>query len=86
MLAWLGDLCEQEELDKSLVEKLLHREQVLASVQDEVASKPVRLVGRLIPGYIWPLPVHDSERRGVNDTRTAKPCFLAPNPKPDTAD
>ena len=58
MLDWLGDLCEQEELDKSLVDKLLHREQVLASVQDEVASKPVRLVGRPIPGYIWALPAH----------------------------
>ena len=49
MLDWLGDLCEQEELDKSLVDKLLHREQVLDSVQDEVASHVTGLLANDIP-------------------------------------
>ena len=49
MLQWLDELCEQEEVDKSLVDKLLHREQVLDSVQDEIASHVTSLLANDIP-------------------------------------
>lgn len=38
MMNWLGELAPQKTLDKALVQKLFHREEVLDTVQDEVVA------------------------------------------------
>jgi phosphate:Na+ symporter len=49
MLHWLGELCEQDEIEQGLADKLLHREQVLDAVQDEIASHVTGLLANEIP-------------------------------------
>ncbi|MDE0863820.1 MAG: Na/Pi cotransporter family protein [Rubripirellula sp.] len=49
MLHWLGELCEQNEIEQGLADKLLHREQVLDAVQDEIASHVTGLLANEIP-------------------------------------
>ncbi len=49
MLAWTDELYEQDEIDKKLADKLMHREQVLDAVQDEIAKHVTSLLSNDIP-------------------------------------
>ena len=49
MLGWINELYEQDEMDRSLADKLLHREQVLDAVQDEIAKHVTSLLSNDIP-------------------------------------
>lgn len=49
MLTWIDELYEQDEIDKKLADKLLHREQVLDAVQDEIAKHVTGLLSNDIP-------------------------------------
>jgi len=49
MLTWIDELYEQDEIDKKLADKLLHREQVLDAVQDEIAKHVTSLLSNDIP-------------------------------------
>ncbi len=49
MLGWIDELYEQDEIDSSLADKLLHREQVLDAVQDEIAKHVTSLLSNDIP-------------------------------------
>ncbi len=49
MLAWVDELYEQDEIDKQLSDKLMHREQVLDAVQDEIAKHVTSLLSNDIP-------------------------------------
>lgn len=49
MLAWIDELFDQDEIDKKLADKLMHREQVLDSVQDEIAKHVTNLLSNDIP-------------------------------------
>ena len=58
MLGWLAELMQQDKPDKSLADRLKHREQVLDSVQHEVAD----FVTNLLSGNV-PHAVADEARR-----------------------
>jgi phosphate:Na+ symporter len=58
MLDWLAELRDQDKPDKKLADRLKHREQVLDTVQDEVAH----FVTNLLAGNV-PLSVADEARR-----------------------
>jgi phosphate:Na+ symporter len=58
MLDWLAELRDQDRPDKALADRLKHREQVLDTVQDEVAH----FVTNLLAGNV-PLSVADEARR-----------------------
>ncbi len=49
MLAWIDELYDQDEIDKKLADKLMHREQVLDSVQDEIAKHVTNMLSNDIP-------------------------------------
>jgi phosphate:Na+ symporter len=49
MLVWIDELYDQDEIDKKLADKLMHREQVLDSVQDEIAKHVTNLLSNDIP-------------------------------------
>ena len=49
MLAWIDELYDQDEIDKKLADKLMHREQVLDAVQDEIAKHVTSLLSNDIP-------------------------------------
>ena len=49
MLLWIDELYDQDEIDKKLADKLMHREQVLDSVQDEIAKHVTSLLSNDIP-------------------------------------
>ena len=49
MLVWIDELYDQDEIDKNLADKLMHREQVLDSVQDEIAKHVTNLLSNDIP-------------------------------------
>lgn len=49
MLQWLDELYDQNEIDNQLSDKLLHREQVLDAVQDEIAKHVTSLLSNDIP-------------------------------------
>jgi len=49
MLTWIEELYEQDEIDKKLADKLMHREQVLDAVQDEIAKHVTSLLSNDIP-------------------------------------
>ena len=49
MLTWIDQLYDQDEIDKKLADKLMHREQVLDSVQDEIARHVTNLLSNDIP-------------------------------------
>ena len=49
MLGWLGTLREQDEPDKTLTDRLRHREGVLDNVQDEVSEFVTSLLARNVP-------------------------------------
>lgn len=49
MLLWIDELYDQDEIDKKLADKLMHREQVLDSVQDEIAQHVTSLLSNDIP-------------------------------------
>lgn len=49
MLNWLDDLRDQEAPDKTLADRLKHREQVFDSVQDEVAAFVTNLLANTLP-------------------------------------
>ncbi len=49
MLAWIDELFDQDEIDKKLADKLMHREQVLDSVQDEIAKHVTNMLSNDIP-------------------------------------
>ncbi|MAI71658.1 MAG: sodium:phosphate symporter [Rhodopirellula sp.] len=49
MLVWIDELYDQDEIDKNLADKLMHREQVLDSVQDEIAQHVTNLLSNDIP-------------------------------------
>jgi phosphate:Na+ symporter len=52
MLDWLADLFQQEEPDKALADRLKHREQVLDSMQDEIAVFITNLLSGNVPHAI----------------------------------
>lgn len=52
MLDWLAELMQQDEPDKALADRLKHREQVLDSIQDEVAEFVTNLLSANIPHSI----------------------------------
>ena len=58
MLDWLAELQKQDEQDKALADRLIHREQVLDTVQDEIAV----FITNLLSGNI-PHSVADEARR-----------------------
>lgn len=58
MLDWLAELLQQDEPDKSLGDKLVQREQILDSMQDEVAA----FITNLLSGNV-PHSVADEARR-----------------------
>lgn len=58
MLEWLAELQQQDEQDKALADRLIHREQVLDTVQDELAV----FITNLLSGNI-PHSVADEARR-----------------------
>ncbi len=49
MLVWIDELSDQDEIDKKLADKLMHREQVLDAVQDEIAKHVTSLLSNDIP-------------------------------------
>jgi phosphate:Na+ symporter len=49
MLDWLAELTQQDEPDKSLADRLKHREQILDSMQDEVSEFVTHLLSGNIP-------------------------------------
>ncbi len=49
MLVWLNELVQQDDPDTTLADRLMHREQVLDSVQDEVAEYITNLLSRSVP-------------------------------------
>lgn len=49
MLDWLADLMQQDDPDKALADRLKHREQVLDSMQDEIAEFVTNLLSGNIP-------------------------------------
>ena len=49
MLSWLGELSQQDEPDKKLADRLKQREQVLDSMQDEVAHFVTNLLSGNVP-------------------------------------
>ena len=52
MLEWLQELRQQDEPDKTLADRLKHREQVLDSMQDEVTEFVTKLLSAHIPHSI----------------------------------
>ena len=61
MLAWLSDLRDQDQPDKSLGNRLKQREQVFDSVQDEVSAFVTKLLAKTLP-----LRVADEARRQLS--------------------
>jgi phosphate:Na+ symporter len=49
MLGWLAELREQDEPDKALANRLMQREQVLDSIQDEVSEFVTNLLSGSVP-------------------------------------
>ncbi|MCB9925081.1 MAG: Na/Pi cotransporter family protein [Planctomycetaceae bacterium] len=49
MLGWLGELCQQDEPDKKLADSLKRREQILDSMQDEIAHFVTNLLSGNVP-------------------------------------
>lgn len=49
MLGWIDEMYEQDEIDKKLADKLMHRERVLDAVQDEIAKHVTSLLSNDIP-------------------------------------
>lgn len=49
MLSWLGELCQQDDPDKKLADRLKQREQILDSMQDEIAHFVTNLLSGNVP-------------------------------------